>query len=177
MMDKSMTDLFDCEVPVEYRDLVGSGEIGLYLYKEDKIVLCKSLEKEFPFHRKIVFLHEMFHATGGKLRSYRTERLTTAFGRKAYNVEECIAEICTMVAMKKLGWFTETARTIPELGLKEYHREDIYIPWMEVIHAVEKFKVHDVDFSQELSYIKKYLTQELTLNIKDRYEWFDNQTA
>lgn len=168
-MTPSLSKFFECDIPVEYKNLVGTGEIAFYRWDTDIITLCTTLEKEFPFHRQIVFLHEMFHASGGTSRSYRRERLSMAFKKKAYAVEECIVEIATMVAMKKLGWFTEYARVIPEQGLKTYYNDDIFIPWMEVVMAVEKFKTYDTDFSQELSYMRKYLTEELKINIEDRY--------
>lgn len=165
-----MNELFDCPVPVEYQDLTGTGTVGHYDPKKDLIVLCTSLQHEFPYQRNIVKLHEIFHATGGHTRSLRMGRLDRHFGRKKYRVEECIAEICTMVAMKKLGILTPYSSTIPMKGIKQNYDGDIYIPWKEVVSALYMFTSKESDFSHELNIVKQYLKNTINMDIREHYE-------
>lgn len=165
-----LEQLFDCPVPVVYQDLTETGTVGHYEPVADRMVICSSIQFEFPFARDIIKLHEMFHATGGKTRSLRTYRLHNAFEERDFRVEECIAEICTLVAMSKMGILTTYSKTIPLKGLNEYYDSDIYIPWIEVVHAMGKFKQEGISFSQELAEIKEYLIDDLKMNVKDFYE-------
>lgn len=166
--------LFECPIPIFYESLEGTGTIGHYEPDLDRIVLCTTLQRDFPHHRNIIYLHEMFHGTAKDSRSYRTQRLKIQFGKKRHRVEECIAEICTMVAMQKLNILTPFSRVIPEQGILDNYDNDIFIPWREVVAAIEKFKIEGVDFSQDLISIRKYLTATFKLDIRDNYEGTSN---
>lgn len=173
----NITQLFNCPIPVSFESLEGTGTIGHYEPQLDRIVLCTTLQKDFPHHRNIIYLHEMFHGTGEKSRSYRTERLKLHFGRNRHRVEECIVEICTMVAMQKLNILTPFSRVIPEQGILDNYDTDIYIPWREIVSALEKFKLDEVNFGQDLTSIRKYLTSTFKLDIRDVYERTNNSST
>lgn len=170
----NINQLFDCPVPTYYESLEGTGTIGHYEPDLDRIVLCTTLERDFPHHHSIIYLHEMFHSTGQESRSFRTERLRKHFGKNRHRVEECIAEICTMIAMQKLNILTPFSRVIPEQGIINNYDSDIFIPWREVQSAMEKFKIEGVDFSQDLLSVRKYLAATFKLDIRDSYERISN---
>lgn len=159
-----------CPVPVVYSFLEPKGEVGNYDARSDTITLCESLKDGLPLSRSIIYLHEMFHATGHKHRSLRRARLVGAFSVNAWRVEECIAEIATMVALEKLGTLNKYSTIIPEAGITKHYKSDLYIPWKEVVSAVNCFKDDEVDFTVSLNYVKEYLLLKYKMTIREGYE-------
>jgi hypothetical protein len=166
-----------CDVPVLFMDLTSKQEAGNYNPLQDTIVLCESMKKDLPICRDIVYIHELMHATGNKKRSLRRKRLVDNFKLKAYRVEECIAEAATMVILSKLGVLNKYSKVIPEAGFEKYYKSDIYIPWREVEAAVNHFKGEDVNFTDDLIYVREYLRSTLKIRVRDTYEATNSKTA
>jgi antirestriction protein ArdC len=148
---------------------------GQYIPSKDVIILDKRVDKDFPVMRKIILLHEMFHSTLSQKRTNRLERLIKKFGEfkedsLSFKTEECIAEICTMVASKKLGLLNQYTSIVIEDGIKDNYTQDMIIPWMEVVSALRYFCEDDIDFSKELDYVKKYLIEKYDMKIRSSYE-------
>ncbi len=154
-------------VKITKTKLTDSGVAGTYDPPTDTITICTSL---LPLSSVVTELHELMHATGVRSRGMRRTRLIKQFKAKAYQVEECIAELATMIAMKKMGIYNMYSSQIPIHGLNKYYSKDIFIPWKEVISAVNHFKGDDVDFSVQADFIKRYVKAVLRLNIKEGYE-------
>lgn len=155
-------------------DLSKVGQAGNYCAKSDTITISSHL---LPMCRKIVQIHEIMHATGISSRTMRRARLLSAFKSKAYHAEECIAEIATMIVMRKLGMFNQYSVHIPIMGLQQYYIKDMYIPWREVVSAVNHFKGDDVDFHVATDFVKRYCETVLKLEIKDTYDTSSNKAA
>jgi len=152
-------------------------EVGHYNFTKDIIVLSKEVRQEFPMCRDIIFLHEMFHSTAASHRSMRMMRLLDNFDPKlAYRVEECIAEICTLVACSKMGILNTYSKIIIEDGLGKNYGQDIFIPWREVVACVNYFKSEDEDFTEELNDVKLYLELNFEMKIEDTYAKSTNQS-
>lgn len=167
-------------IPITFKDL--GDNAGQYWTKSDIIVLDAGLKKSMPGVAKIVFLHEMIHSTAHGSRLNRWERLEKSFdeyepGSKSWRVEECIAEIGTMVCAMKLGMLNQYTNEIIVLGLKENYAQDLYIPWREVVSAVRYFANDDEDFSKELTFIKKSIQDVYGIRVCESYERKDNSAA
>lgn len=169
---KNIFPNFDVNV-INY-DLSDYRIVGQYNSRSDVIVLDKSLNKLSPLYRQIVLLHEMFHSTLSPKRTLRLERLISQFGQfkkgsLSYKVEECIAEICTMVACLKMGTLNPYTRLIIEEGLQDNYTKGMYIPWKEVVSCLTYFSNDDVDFTKELDFVKCYMIAKYDMNIKSSY--------
>ena len=152
------------------------GIVGKYDPEIDTIVIDKSVMRLFPTMRKIIILHEMFHSTLPDSRTNRIERLVSKLGRfgegtLSYKTEECIAEICTMVASKKLGILNQYSSIVIEDGLKKNYTEDMIIPWMEVVSAIRYYCDDSIDFTEELNYVKCYLKNNYNMKIRRSYDY------
>lgn len=161
-------------IPVIFRELE-SGEVGEYWTKSDHIVLDSTLKKSMPGVAKIVFLHEMMHATAASKRLRRFERLVSIFG--AYEkdsltarMEECIAEIACMVAAMKLGLFNEYSKHVILQGLEKNYTDDMYIPIREIRAAVRYFAADDSNFEEEIESTKTYLDAFMDVKFQDTYD-------
>lgn len=149
-------------------------DAGQYWYHSDSVVLDIKLRKCLPGAAKMVFLHEMIHATAHESRLNRWPRLEIGFGThepgsKSWRVEECIAELATMVCAMKLGMLNQYTNEIMAHGLRENYGEDIYVPWREVVAAVRYFARDDEDFTKELAHIKRSAKDLYEVNIQDTY--------
>lgn len=164
----------DLPMIFDKEDLSDLGQAGTYDPTNDTITISSHL---LPMSTKITQIHEIMHATGISSRTMRRTRLVAAFKSKAYQAEECIAEIATMIVMRKLGMFNMYSVHIPVMGLQSYYIDGMYIPWREVVSAVNYFKADDVDFYSAEDFVKRYCTSVLGLNIKDTYDKLSNQAA
>jgi hypothetical protein len=170
----TITELFPkFSVPVIFKEL--KTESGQYWYKSDVVVLDSSLKKSMPGLSKLVFLHEMMHATGSRKRLMRVNRLITNFGEfnegtLSYRVEECIAEVACMVAAMKLGLFNEYSRAVIVHGLEKNYTSDIYLPIREIRAAVKYFASDDESFEQEIQDTKEYLEAYMDIKFQDSYQ-------
>jgi hypothetical protein len=158
-------------------DIEPTGSVGLYDSKRDVIVIDTTVINEFPVMQKIIILHEMFHSTFVSNRTNRIERLLKVYGNESYKensmafkMEECIAEICTMVACKKLGLLNKYTSIVIEDGISKNYTNDMVIPWMEVVSAVKFFCEDDISFDKELDYVKCYLIAKYEMNIRRSYD-------
>lgn len=153
-------------------DLEDSGQ---YWTQEDKIVLNSNLRKSTPGLAKIVFLHEMMHATASSKRLMRFERLVNNFGpyeegNLTARMEECIAEIACMVATIKLGLFNEYSKSAIIHGLETNYTNDMYIPIREIRAAVKYFASDDTSFEDEIETTKLYLEAFMDIKFQDSYD-------
>jgi antirestriction protein ArdC len=149
--------------------------VGQYVLSKDVILLDKKSIKQFPTMRKIILLHEMFHSTLCPARTNRIERLIKKLGQfkdgsNSFKMEECIAEICTMVACMKLGLLNKYTSIVIEDGIKNNYSNDMTIPWMEVVSALNYFCDDNIDFNKELKETKDYLISKYQMKIARSYE-------
>lgn len=156
-------------------DLSSKQIVGQYVLGKDVILLDKKAIREFPTMRRIILLHEMFHSTLSPRRTNRIERLVKKLGdfndgSLSYKMEECIAEICTMVACKKLGLLNKYTTIVIEDGIVCNYDKDMTIPWMEVVSCIKHFSDDNVDFTKELDYVKCYLIAKYEMKIGRSYE-------
>jgi hypothetical protein len=156
-------------------DLSKQEIVGQYILSDDVILLDKQVMKEFPIMRKIILLHEMFHSTLCPRRTNRIERLVTNLGQYkdnsiSFKMEECIAEICTMIACKKLGILNKYSSIVIEDGIKKNYTPDMSIPWSEVIASLRHFSEDDTDFTKEMDYVKGYLVAKYDMKIRRTYD-------
>ena len=170
---KNLFNKFD--VKIFPKNIETLGAVGQYCSKEDIIIIDKNVVKNFPIMRKIIVLHEMFHSTLSETRTNRIERLVRKLGQyklgsKAFKTEECIAEICTMVACKKLGLLNKYSSIVIEDGIKKNYESGMIIPWMEVVSALRYFCDDSIDFTKELAETKKYLIDVYNMKIERSYE-------
>lgn len=159
-------------VKVTFRDL--DKDSGQYWFKSDFIVLDNDLKKSMPGCAKIVLLHEMIHSTASSKRLSRIDRLRFAHGEYnegslSYRLEECIAEIATMVATVKLGLFNEYSRAVIIPGLKKNYTPDMYIPVRELRAALKYFADDSTSFEEELEEVKTYLDAYMDIKFADTY--------
>lgn len=166
----NIESLFTCSVPVLYKDLSNTASVAYYDLYKDEIVMCNKTIKNFPLCKDIVYLHEMFHSSGYHKRSLRRLRLDRAFEENAGRVEECIAEICTMISLHALGMLTSYTTLIPEDGINKNYGDDIYIPWVEVVSTLNYFKNDGINLYESTSEIKRMMNSKFNMNIKDNYE-------
>jgi hypothetical protein len=148
--------------------------MGQYWTTTDEIVLRSDLRKSLPGVAKIVFLHEMIHATASSKRLNRFERLVNNFGsyeegNLTARMEECIAEIGCMVATMKLGLFNEYSKHIILQGLDTSYTKDMYIPIREIRAAVKYFASDDTSFEDEIENTKLYLEAFMDIKFQDSY--------
>lgn len=148
--------------------------MGQYWTTSDQIVLRASLQKCMPGVAKIIFLHEMMHATASSKRLNRFERLVNNFGpyeegNLTARMEECIAEIGCMVATMKLGLFNEYSKHVILQGLEENYTKDMYIPIREIRAAVKYFASDDTSFEDEIESTKLYLEAFMDIKFQDMY--------
>lgn len=160
------------DVKVTYRNLEKTS--GEYWYKSDFIVLDYELKKSLPGCAKIVMLHEMFHSTASNKRLLRKDRLEKNYGvftegSLSHRMEECIAEIATLVATMKLGLLNEYSRNVILPGLKKNYTPDMSIPVREVRAALKYFAEDSTSFEEELEEIKTYLDAYMDIKFTDTY--------
>lgn len=171
-----MNNLFSkFNVPIVSRDIESSGAVGQYCSKEDVIIIDKNVMKSFPIMKNIIVLHEMFHSTLSSTRTNRIERLVSKLGQyklgsESFKTEECIAEICTMIACKKLGLLNKYTSIVIEDGIKKNYNDAMIIPWMEVVSALRYFCDDSMNFDDELQYVKLYLTDKYNMKIGRSYD-------
>lgn len=155
-------------VPVRYSDLKNIS--GCYLLDKDLILLNNNLVK----YSEIVLLHELIHSTMGNNRLLRLERLTNNFGpyiegSLSYRVEECIAEIGSMVASIKLGLLNEYSINIFLQALEKYYTRDIYIPVREIRAALNYYAEETTSFEDEIKEAMEYLECYMDINFQSSY--------
>ena len=148
--------------------------VGQYNSRSDVIVLDKSLTKLSPLYKEVVLLHEMFHSTLNPKKTIRLERLISQFGEfqkgsLSYKVEECIAEICTMIACLKMGKLNTYTKLIIEEGIEDNYVQGMYIPWKEVVSCLTYYSNDQIDFTKELDFVKSYVIVNYAMNIKSSY--------
>ena len=154
-------------------DSLEENTAGIYDHNNDLILIDKLIYDHNPYLKNIVILHEMFHATGHSKRTLRLSRIIHHHGSyltnsKAYRLEECITEICTLIAMKKLGILTPASRKFIERGLFSNYLSDMTIPWKEITAALNCFTDGDINFRIEAGLIKTQL-EEKGIRFKDGY--------
>lgn len=171
MKIKQLFPKFD--IPITFKTL--DNLAGEYWFKSDIIVLDYELKTSMPGVAKIVFLHEMIHATGHKKRLMRMDRLINKFGPYAEGsltarMEECIADIGSMIAAMKLGLFNEYSKTYILEGLEKNYTPDMYIPIRELRAAVKYFADDSTSFEDEIESAKIYLEAFLDIKFQDSYD-------
>jgi len=147
---------------------------GQFWHKSDIVVLDSGLKKKLPGCAKIVFLHEMIHATGSDKRLIRLRRLIEIFGKYSegslsFRMEECIAEIGCMVVAMKLGLLNDYSRAVIIPGLEKNYTPDMYIPIREIRAAVKYFADDETSFEEEIEAVKNYLDAFLDIKFQDSY--------
>ena len=170
-----MNNLFtNFNVNIIPSDLSKQSIVGQYNPMEDVILIDKKVLTEFPVMKNIIILHEMYHSTLSSNRTNRIERLVDKLGQfkinsPSFKMEECIAEICTMVACKKLGLLNKYTSIVIEQGIQDNYTQDMVIPWMEIVTSLRYFCDESVDFTKELDYVKCYLIAKYNLKIGKSY--------
>ena len=159
-------------VNITFRDLENSS--GEYWFKSDFIVLDNELKRSLPGCAKIVLIHEMIHSTASSKRLLRKERLEKFYGAftegsLAHRMEECIAEIATMVATMKLGLLNEYSRNVIIPGLKKHYTPDMCIPVREIRAALKYFAEDSISFEEEIEEVKTYLDAYMDIAFSDTY--------
>lgn len=160
-------------VKIAFKDLGNSA--GEYWHKSDFIVLDADLKRSLPGCAKIVLIHEMIHSTGSNRRLMRINRLRKAHGlyvegSLSYRLEECIAEIATMIATVKLGLYNDYSRAVIIPGLKKNYTPDMYIPVRELRAALKYFSDDATSFEEEIEEVKTYLDAYMDIKFSDSYE-------
>jgi hypothetical protein len=168
---KDMFPKFD--VPIIFADLKDNA--GQFWMKSDCIALDKELKRTLPGCAAIVLLHEMIHSTLVEKRLNRIARLQHCFGEYkqdslAYKVEECIADIGSMIMAKKLGLFNEYSKTVILSSLEKYYTSDMYIPVRELRSAVKYFADDETSFEDEIGDTMVYLEAYLDIKFQDTYQ-------
>lgn len=162
-------------IPVHLVNILDRDEAGQYCPHKDAILLDESINKNYPLVSHVVRLHEMFHSTSVDKRTMRITRLVDRVGpyrkdSKSYRLEECIVEICTMVALKKLGLLSPYTQIVVDDGIKRHYANDLTIPWMEVTAALRYFAEDDEDFKQEEEEVKDYMIDKFNMKIGRTYD-------
>lgn len=155
-MAKLLKELFPkMDIPVKIRPL---DYLALYVYDKDFILLDKDFVYNRPELYQVVLLHEMIHATGHNKRLGRANRLILKYldgspNGIAYKIEECIAELCCMVATYKLGLFNGVSFTFINKGLIEFYDDSFEISKGEMRKALGFFACEGVSFEKEIEYV------------------------
>jgi antirestriction protein ArdC len=163
-----------CNIKVKFVDLL-NGDWGRYDPATDLVLIDRTKRKEMPHSSLLVLIHELMHSTMMSRRTLRINRLIHKFGEykknsASYRVEECIAELSSLIIARKLGILTASSMVLYTEGLKQHYTNDLFIPWREVVAAVRYYAEDDTDFTREFNFVRNYARFKYNIDIRDSYD-------
>lgn len=167
------TLLPNCKLKVAKKEFNDNSQ-GFYDYEYNILYINPKFREKFPTESFLFLIKSIVHSTVVEERTNRIERLQTAFGEykldsNSFKVEELISTLAAIVIAKELKLFDVKSRLFLFSILEKYNDEGLFIPWREVVSAVNYFSGSEDTFKGGLSFVKTYSTFKFGMNIKDSY--------